>query len=184
MKIRAGFVSNSSSSMFVVAFPREPKTAKEVKQILFGNCDTFQNPYDNDSTPTEQIAKTVWEDIKPQRKWKKKYRDSKVYEAIANGWFEGQPDYKDFVIPQPPPVSVVVDGRTILTERRRVETDYKAYEEACTKAATKVVDKMLEKWKNKVLYVFHYGDESGAYFSVLEHGGIFNTLPHKQISYH
>lgn len=184
MKIRAGFVSNSSSSMFVVAFPREPKSAKEVKQIMFGNCDTFQNPYDEGSTPTEQIAKTVWEDIKPQRKWKKKHRDIKVYEAVANGWFEGQPDYNDFTIPVPPPVSVVVDGKTILTEHRRVETDYKAYEEAHTKAASKIVDSLLEKWKNKTIYVFSYSDNDGEYGSILEHGDIFSVLPYKQISYH
>ena len=184
MKIRAGFVSNSSSSMFVVAFPRVPKSAKEVKEILFGNSNTFENPYDEGSTPTEDIAKTVWGDIQPQRKWTKKHRDTKVYEAIANGWYEGQPKYENFALPSPPSVSTIVNGKTVVTERRRVETDYKAYEEACTKAASKIVDKLLDNWKNKTIYVFSYGDDGGSYYSVLEHGGIFNTLPHKQISYH
>ncbi|HMZ46899.1 MAG TPA: gliding motility-associated C-terminal domain-containing protein [Chitinophagaceae bacterium] len=35
MKIRNGFVSNSSSSSFIVLFPKEPKNATDVKNMLF-----------------------------------------------------------------------------------------------------------------------------------------------------
>jgi len=46
------------------------------------------------------------------------------------------------------------------------------------------MDALLKKHKGQELYVFHYGDDDGDYYSVLEHGGIFNNLPHEQISYH
>jgi hypothetical protein len=37
MKIRNGFVSNSSSSSFIVALPFEPKSREDVKKTLFDN---------------------------------------------------------------------------------------------------------------------------------------------------
>ena len=44
MKIRLGFVSNSSSSSFVVAFPRVPRSAKDVQEMVFGDeCCVYYN---------------------------------------------------------------------------------------------------------------------------------------------
>jgi len=44
MKIRLGFVSNSSSSSFVVAFPRIPENAKDVQEMVFGDdCCIYYN---------------------------------------------------------------------------------------------------------------------------------------------
>jgi hypothetical protein len=50
MKIRIGFVSNSSSSSFIVAFRNKPKTVEEIKKLMFGDRRTF--PY----------APTNWKD--------------------------------------------------------------------------------------------------------------------------
>ena len=45
MKIRNGFVSNSSSSSFIVAFPEKPKSAEHVRKMMFGDETDFPNPY-------------------------------------------------------------------------------------------------------------------------------------------
>lgn len=39
MKIRSGFVSNSSSNSFIVIFPTEPKSVDDVKNFLFDKED-------------------------------------------------------------------------------------------------------------------------------------------------
>ena len=45
MKIRNGFVSNSSSSSFVVAFDKKPETVEELKKLLFGEEEVYGNPH-------------------------------------------------------------------------------------------------------------------------------------------
>ena len=45
MKIRSGFVSNSSSSSFVVAWPKKPENALEARGILFADDTEYPNPY-------------------------------------------------------------------------------------------------------------------------------------------
>jgi hypothetical protein len=65
MKTRNGFVSNSSSSSFVVAFPKKPKNEEEVYQMMFNGEDGSINPYPesySDMTHRE-IAIRVFEDL-------------------------------------------------------------------------------------------------------------------------
>ena len=45
MKIRNGFVSNSSSSSFIVAFKKVPKSVAEMQKMLFGDEPYYKNPY-------------------------------------------------------------------------------------------------------------------------------------------
>lgn len=68
MKIRNGFVSNSSSSSFVVAFPRKPKTVEETLKMLFGNdVDGSVQKYNDYVLTNKQIAEIVFNDLKDQR---------------------------------------------------------------------------------------------------------------------
>jgi len=57
-------------------------------------------------------------------------------------------------------------------------------------------DDITEQWNHKFLnkhlcdfdgcdiFIFHYGDEDGAFFSLLEHTGVFRNLPHWHINNH
>jgi len=72
MKIRNGFVSNSSSSSFIVAFPNKPKTVEEMANILFGKTDgVFDNEgYDNTRYTYMEIAEAVLSNLKKESKKK------------------------------------------------------------------------------------------------------------------
>jgi len=70
MKIRNGFVSNSSSSSFIVAFPRKPESVKDVIDMLFGGFPdkTFRPDWDDEYPPirSKSLAAQIFDDI--QRK--------------------------------------------------------------------------------------------------------------------
>jgi len=64
MKTRNGFVSNSSSSSFVVAFPKEPKSFDDVYEMVFDSKEGGIQPYDFvDGMSHTQIAERVWKDL-------------------------------------------------------------------------------------------------------------------------
>lgn len=73
MKIRNGFVSNSSSSSFVVAFPKKPTSVLDVKEQLFGKGYDDNEPYifpfdeyifSGGCVTIKDICEYVFEDIK------------------------------------------------------------------------------------------------------------------------
>jgi hypothetical protein len=64
MKIRQGFVSNSSSSSFIVVFPKVPENKEDVHQILFRGKEGGLSVYDKDGLSFNQISEIVYNDIK------------------------------------------------------------------------------------------------------------------------
>lgn len=64
MKIRSGFVSNSSSSSFILALPKIPDNIQELKEMLLDDPDTlFHKTYDNELIPINEIVNVIFNDI-------------------------------------------------------------------------------------------------------------------------
>ena len=179
MKIRNGFVSNSSSSSFIVIFPKIPKSAEDVKNILFTEGQTIYNsPYDFDGYSLEQVAETVWNDIKEQ-----KVNDMKVasetMENVSHYDYSDAPNYKDF------------EHIEDLNERWEAENDARTiYAKKKLKEFFNIRKLKLKKLKGEDIgedvcfYNFEYADNDGSYFSALEHGDLFRNLKHIKISNH
>ena len=72
MKIRNGFVSNSSSSSFVVAWQKKPKTIEDINRFLFGTQTEYPNPYAWDGRPDGYPVNTVSTWLLSSMKWGKK----------------------------------------------------------------------------------------------------------------
>ncbi|NPV13091.1 MAG: hypothetical protein HPY57_15095 [Ignavibacteria bacterium] len=62
MKIRNGFVSNSSSSSFIVVWDKKPTSVEEVHQILF-NGEKLHTYWD-DSYDAKELAQIIFNDTK------------------------------------------------------------------------------------------------------------------------
>jgi len=161
MKIRKGFVSNSSSSSFVVAFPSVPKSEEELRIQMFGN-DGEDMVWDNDIT-IGRISQEVFENIGISGKATKK----QIFESIAYGWFPERPEYP-----------------TIRYNEEGYKEELEKYEKKSDKTAMKIAEKFIKNNKGSVIYVFSYSDNDGTLQSTMEHEYIFSNLPHIETSYH
>ncbi len=172
MKTRQGFVSNSSSSSFIVAFPKNTQM-KDVKKILFGNEEVFGHPYDEkQSFTTQQVAETITRDMAEQVP-----NDMEaITQAIRNGYFDGYenlPGHTEFDFN-------ATDG---LSPEERGEYWRKKAEEDDARA-NRIAERFISKNANKDIYVLSYADEDGGYFGAIEHGDTFNRVPHIRVSNH
>ena len=162
MKVRNGFVSNSSSSSFIVAIPKsvDVSDSKQLKQLLFGDTE-FLEAYDGAYT-TSQIAATVSGDFSEQSG---ELKNVGKYLLDEGDYEPRRSDYESDDV-----YERVLDG-------------YKAQNEKAWEASIK---QFTAKITADAYNYFHvvYSDDDGAYYSTLEHSGIFDNVHHVRISRH
>jgi len=180
MKIRQGFVSNSSSSSFIVKFPRVPNSVDDVRELLFGDKTKYCSPYGDNMWDVDKVSETVFNDIQEQEK-------NKIEDAIQllSHSHKCPIEYDDY--------------QKIPGEWKSM--DYGAYDKACKDWAKEEFEEFYSlkrvrrdkiakiegadiSGSGDVIYIFSYSDNDGQYFSDLEHGGLFEKLEHITISQH
>jgi len=181
MKIRNGFVSNSSASSFVVALNKKPSSVKELKQILFGDDEKYSYPfedqnhadYEDEIWGTMNVASIVFNDMK------KKATKKEIFEVIRNGWFNDYPEFDYYAY------SAIKEEEKDPEKALKLQQEFiKKLELETDKAAKKIMDRFLETHSEKVFYIVSYSDNDGELMCAMEHGNLFNRVPHLTISYH
>ncbi len=168
MKIRNGFVSNSSSSSFVVAFDREIKNDAEsvayLKEILYG--DTESDRYWGDIISTNVLCEIIARDLKP---------DSRVSESRKSGFDEILKVYAESGYDA---ALVLYDAKIESSQEYEWDASYIEPEERLE------IKQFISDNPRKFIYRCEFSDNDGNFYSHLEHGGTFSTVPHKSFSHH
>jgi hypothetical protein len=167
MKIRNGFVSNSSSSSFLVAFPSIPKSVKDVQEMVFQGEQYLDYPYPDmcdvygvpERFTAEEVSEIIWNDIKSQIPNNRN--------MILNRMHSVTPDYKKYYRK--------IEGSV------HPEFDYDEYR----LDNKEIVQKFINTHTDRYLYCMEYSDNGHDSIGVaMEHGNLFERLPHLVSSNH
>jgi len=173
MKIRQGFVSNSSSSNFVLAFKKKPESIDELKKLMFGDLDIFH--YDNETATTHQIAEAVFRQLGDELSL------DMIIEEFTSGWLEGINDDFDSLNNMPEMFIEDENGNN------QYNPEYERYAEAKREKTIIRALEFFNNWKcpdDQKFFVVEFADDDGSFGGLCEHGGIFNKIHHVQISHH
>jgi hypothetical protein len=203
MKRKLDFITNSSSSSFLVAWPNKIEKMEDVLKIIpeqekasivfhdaieqtpyhleHGNFD-----YDFDIATqaiTEDFVQFIlsgyttnidsYHLVEPIRN---KIRREKIIQQDIR-LFENNGLTNDLTVD---------DWATINEEaNKQFKEQYgMTPDELNRKKALTLIKSFMEQNKGKYIYKFHYGDEDGNLYSDLEHDGVFESLSTIQVSHH
>ncbi len=195
MKTRNGFVSNSSSSSFIVGFPKLPSSPEDLEKMMFDKPGIVQSSDFSLETPTIEIAKRVFDDMSKDN-WKaSRLTKRTALKVVMEGYYPGMPPYDFNKVKESDKIRKAYKdetGKDIYDETadKKVQKYYRKIYIAELKADKKLevlcakafLEGFWPRVKGMKVFRFEYSDNEGE--GDLEHGDIFYKLPHVQISKH
>jgi hypothetical protein len=160
MKQRSGFVSNSSSSSFIVAFSRGfVPNKRAIVDYLFKGQTQIESPYPQyEPVSVARAASDIWAQLKTQTP-----NDEIEIKAALTGYLPGEPELFAYT-----PAAVAA-------WQAEVETYHQNWWQK---------NKHLLRPVEMDLYVLWFSDNDGPEGVVLEHGYTLAKAPYLWISHH
>ena len=172
MKLKTDFVTNSSSSSFIVVFDEKITKFSDLRCL------------DERESKTQQVLK----DALRQRPTKLDKTKSRIADIIATELTHGYADdliglgYSEYQKKFCERESIEI--QELYDNRAWQQAFYKEYEAMTMKGCLKKANEFIEQHSGKYMYIFNYGDEDGEFMSEMEHGATFRQVPHIHISKH
>jgi len=187
MKKRLGFVSNSSSSSFIIIFDKEPQNAEDVKGMLFPNTDVVA--YYDYNISSNVASDIIFRDIAKAdidtlgRNFEELIYAVKYY-GSGEEWLI---DSKDEDLLEFLRLDDEVWGdwekwkALPQDEKDKIEEEKQTVKERVLK---KMFDNFNRETKDKFVYTAEFSDNDGEIYCTLEHGEVFEKVKHIRISNH
>ena len=173
MKVRTGFVSNSSSSSFVVKFDVLPRSVEELEQMM-GLEETIQLYSHMEVIPLSTIVQQVWYNLQWQLK---KPLDSEakidIKDALSsnNDNYGGEAEWHNW--------------QNKLGGSNGLQTEYEKRLEARARREKLPVEAKTKKVKAcKPFFAWFSFSDDTALGATMEHGEIFRNFPYVRFSHH
>ena len=180
MKIRIGFVSNSSSSSFVIAFPHKPKDVADVNKILFGKQEWHYTRLSYGDEESDVSTQTLAENV--FKKIKKKATKQEILDSIQNGWFDeyfSLPGHNDTAWDSPEYKAL---NRSDKDYEKKRDALWEKFSKEDEKRAAAIAEAFRRVNKDKYIVVMEFSDNEDE--AVEEHSDIFRRIEHIRTSYH
>lgn len=174
MKLRRGFVSNSSSTSFIVCLKGPPKSIDDLKSILFGDERDYQHPFESTrkkvvSWPTREIASIVFHDLEP-------IDLDRAVEEVSTGYvaeLESDPDIQE-------------EHELVRAASSEEFHDiWVKYATFYREKARDYLDRFLRsRGAGRAMFLVRYSGNDGQRGAAMEYGNLFDRVPHIRINNH
>ena len=178
MKIKSDFVTNSSSSSFLVVFSKVIKSKEDLEDLI---------------EPVK--LSTVFEDCIRQKPLIIQ-ENKKCFKKIFNQFMSGTPmscdelGYsEDYYYDYDKKYNKLKELQGLKIDRGDYDHPYVIICNTENDLKTEfkhgeLAKDFIELYKGKYLYIFEYGDEGGQFMAEMEHGNTFGKISHIQVSKH
>jgi len=198
MKVRNGFVSNSSSSSFILKFDKVPETKEEMRVLLYGeNPPIFTAHWDDDAISTEQVASILFNDVQSAYIMSVDDVISKIKEELyfsEHSGSEGRGFVADteYIDEFDKIYESIVKKDKDFNRRRWTEKntdlnweDHHKELEEMSKPLLDIIEKVLRiEYKDGNYIEVEYSDNDGQVFSYIEHSGVLDPIMVERFSHH
>lgn len=164
MKVRAGFVSNSSSSSFILPIHKDQSLkSSDIQELLFADKPSVCAFHWLGTFPSSTLADVIAGDLAA---------------AIPNDEEALVQVLKNTV--DSPNIDQFENNEGVGLGR----INWDAYEQALEEFGKEQLLKIKQDFPEHNLYVLNYSDNDGTLHTTLEHGGVFDAIPHIVVGHH